>query len=496
MEIIARKREKQILESVLRSKSSELVCVYGRRRIGKTYLVRNFFESCDNVIYFELTGQKQESGEYAPLKYQLANFKYQFERTFDRDIPQPTSWQNAFTVLRKETERFKDSTSKLILFFDELPWLCSPRSGFFEALDQAWNTTFERQPNVKVIVCGSAASWMLKKIIHAKAGFSRRITHKIRLTLFSLKETKEYLLFKGFDLSSRSVAEIFMMLGGIPYYLNFMSPHKSIYQNIEDECFDINGRLVDEYAIIFNSLFKNSENHKKVVEYIASKHKGVLLEELTGKFSSLKGGSLSRILDNLVSSSFIKKTPPLYNEAKGTIYRLIDEFVLFHLKWIKPAPRSIFESPSTLYFQNRAQSNSFKSWRGFAFERLCLKHEYQIRQSLGIHKILSIPSMVYFYDQQGKRSSQIDLLFERADNVISICEIKHSESEYELTKADVNSLMRKKEDLRRYLALKKKTQKDIHIVYVTTNGVYLNKYFHQLQPSVVKLDDLFQNDWV
>ena len=228
MDIIARKREKQILESVLQSKSSELVAVYGRRRIGKTYLVRNFFESCDNVIYFELTGQKQESGEYAPLKYQLANFKYQFERTFDRDIPQPTSWQNAFTVLRKETERFKDSTSKLILFFDELPWLCSPRSGFFEALDQAWNTTFERQQNVKVVVCGSAASWMLKKIIHAKAGFSRRITQKIRLTSFSLKETKEYLLFKGFDLSSMSVAEIYMMLGGIPYYLNFMSPHKSI----------------------------------------------------------------------------------------------------------------------------------------------------------------------------------------------------------------------------------------------------------------------------
>jgi AAA+ ATPase superfamily predicted ATPase len=494
MDIIARKREKQILESVLQSKSSEMVALYGRRRIGKTYLVRNFFESCDNAIYFELTGQKQESGEYASLKYQLANFKYQFERTFGRDIPLPASWQSAFTVLRKETERFKDSTSKLILFFDELPWLCSPRSGFFEALDQAWNTTFERQPNVKVIVCGSAASWMLKKIIYAKAGFSRRITQKIRLTSFSLKETKEFLLFKGFDLSSMSVAEIYMMLGGIPYYLNFMSPHKSIYQNIEDECFDISGRLVDEYAIIFNSLFKNSEDHKKVVEYIALKHKGVLLEELTGKFSSLKGGSLSRILDNLVASSFIKKEAPLYNEAKGTIYRLFDEFVLFHLKWIKSAPRSIFESPSTIYFQTRVQSNSFKSWRGFAFERLCLKHEYQIRQSLGIHKILSIPSMVYFYDQQGKRSSQIDLLFDRADNVISIGEIKYSDGEYELSKADLNSLMKKKGDLRRYLEFKKKTQKDIHLFYVTTNGLYSNKHFHQLQPTVLKLDDLFQKD--
>lgn len=219
-----------------------------------------------------------------------------------------------------------------------------------------------------------------------------------------------------------------------------------------------------------------------------------MLEELTGKFSSLKGGSLSRILDNLVASSFIKKTAPLYNEAKGTIYRLIDEFVLFHLKWIKPAPRSIFESPSTIYFQIRAQSNSFKSWRRFAFERLCLKHEYQIRRSLGIHKILSIPSMVYFYDQQGKRSSQIDLLFDRADNVISIGEIKYSESEYELSKADLNSLMKKKEDLRRYLEIKKKTQKDIHLFYVTTNGVYSNKYFHQLQPTVLKLDDLFQKD--
>ena len=494
MEIIARYREKRILESVLRSNSSELVAVYGRRRIGKTYLVRNFFEPRNNVIYFELTGQKQESGEYASLKYQLANFKYQFERTFDRNIPPPSSWQDALAVLRKETESYKDSSSKLILFFDELPWLCSPRSGFFEALDQAWNTTFERHQNVKVIVCGSAASWMLKKIIHAKAGFSRRITHKIRLTEFSLQETKDYLLFKGFDLSSMSVAEIYMFLGGIPYYLNFMNPQKSIYQNIEDECFDISGRLVDEYAIIFNSLFKNSENHKKVVEYIATKHKGVLLEELTGKFSALKGGSLSRILDNLVASGFIKKTPPLYNEAKGTLYRVIDEFVLFHLKWIKPAPRTIFESPSALYFQSRVQSNSFKSWRGFAFERLCLKHEYQIRQSLGIHKILSIPSMVYFYDQQGKRSSQIDLLFDRADNVISVGEINYSESEYELSKADLNSVMKKKEDLRRYLKLKRKSQKDLHLFYVSTNGVHPNKFFHQLQPTVVILDDLLQKD--
>ncbi len=493
MKIIAREKEKQTLQRVLLSPSSELVAIYGRRRIGKTYLVRNFFESSENVIYFELTGQKQESGEYASLKYQLTNFKYQFERTFGREISQPRSWQNAFTILRKETERFKDSDSKLVLFFDELPWLCSPRSGFFESLDQAWNTTFERQQNVKVIVCGSAASWMQKKIIHAKAGFSRRITNKIRLTPLTLKESEEYLRFLGFDLSLMSVTEVYMMLGGIPYYLNFLSPHKSIYQNIEDECFDINGRLVDEYGIIFNSLFNNSENHKKVVEFIATRQKGVLLEELTTKFPALKGGSLARILDNLISSSFIQKLPPLYNEAKGSIYRLIDEFVLFHLKWIKRTPKTVFESPGTLFFQNLVQGSSFKSWRGFAFERICLKHEYQIRHALGIHKILSYPSMVYFYNEQGKRSSQIDLLFDRADNVLSVCELKYSESAYELTKSDINVMAKKKEDLKRYLETKRKTQKDIHICYVTTNGVHPNKYFHQLQPSVVKLEDLFQN---
>ncbi|MBT4090795.1 MAG: ATP-binding protein [Deltaproteobacteria bacterium] len=492
MEIIARKKEKQILQSVLTSESSELVAIYGRRRIGKTYLVRNFFESCKSVIYFELTGQKRESGEYAPIKYQLANFSYQFERSFGRGITVPNSWQNAFVVLRKEVERLKKTSSKLVLFFDELPWLCTPRSGFFEALDQAWNTTFERQPNVKVIVCGSAASWMLKKLIHAKAGFSRRITHKIRLSPFSLEETEKYLSNRGFDLSLISVAEVYMLLGGIPYYLNFLSPQKSIYQNIEDECFDINGRLVDEYDLIFSSLFKNSEGHKKVTEFVAARQKGVLLKELTNKFQSFRGGSMARILDNLVSSSFIRKEPPLYNENKGAVYRLEDEFVLFYLKWIKSAPRSIIDSPNTLYFQNQVQGNAYKSWRGFAFERLCRKHEYQIRQTLGIHKILSMPSTVYFYDSNGKRSSQIDLLFERADNVISICEMKYCEGEYELSKSDINDLVIKKEDLRRYLTSKKKARKDIHICYVTPNGVNPNKYFHQLQPSMVTLEDLFQ----
>jgi hypothetical protein len=491
MEIIARKKEKQILADILWSKSSELVAVYGRRRVGKTFLVRNFFESLENVIYFELTGQKQESGEYAPLKYQLSNFKYQFERAFSQKIQQPDSWHDAFNILKKGIECFADANVKLVLFFDELPWLCSPKSGFFEALDQAWNTTFERFQNVKVIVCGSAASWMLKKIVHAKAGFSRRITHKIQLSPFSLKETKEYLRFKGFDLSLMSIAEIYMILGGIPYYLNFMNPHKSIYQNIEDECFDISGRLMDEYNLVFNSLFTNSSHHKKVVEFIASRQKGVLLGEVTHKFSSLKGGSLSRILDNLVASDFIKKTAPLYNEKKGTIYRIIDEFILFYLKWIKSVPQSIFESPNTVYFQNIAKKTAFNSWKGFAFERLCLKHELQIREALGIHKILSIPSMVYFYDDKGKRSSQIDLLFERADNVISICEIKHCNTEYDLSKSDLQSLMQKKEDLRRYLLRKKKSQKDIHICYITTNGLRHNQYFYQIQPLVLELEDLF-----
>ena len=459
MEIIARQKEKQFFADILWSKSAELVAVYGRRRVGKTFLVRNYFESLNNVIYFELTGQKQESGEYAPLKYQLGNFKYQFERAFAKEIKVPQSWQDAFNILKKEVDCFDDFNKKLILFFDELPWLCSPRSGFFEALDQAWNTSFERHQNVKVIVCGSAASWMLKKIVHAKAGFSRRITHKIQLMPFSLKETKAYLSFKGFDLSFMSIAEIYMIFGGIPYYLNLINTHKSIYQNIEDECFDISGRLVDEYHLVFDSLFHHSSHHKKVVEFIASRQKGVLLEEIAKKFPSLKGGSLSRILDNLVASSFIKKTAPLYNEKKGTIYRIIDEFILFYLKWIKSAPQSVIESPNTLYFQTIAQKSAFNSWKGFAFERLCLKHEFQVRKSLGIHKILSVPSMVYFYDEQGKRSSQIDLLFERADRVITICEIKYSGTEYKLTKSDIQSLIHKKEDLRRYFQSKKRDKR-------------------------------------
>jgi len=489
MKIIARKKEKQVLSDILWSRSAELVAVYGRRRVGKTYLVRNFFESFKNVIYFELTGQKQESGAYAPLKYQLGNFKYQFERAFSKEIKVPHTWQEAFNILKNEVSCFDEV--KLILFFDELPWLCSPKSGFYEALDQAWNTSFERQQNIKVIVCGSAASWMLKKIVHAKAGFSRRITHKIQLSPFSLEETKDYLQFKGFDLSFLSIAEIYMIFGGIPYYLNFMNPHKSIYQNIEDECFDISGRLVDEYHLVFDSLFHHSSHHKKVVEFIASKQKGVLLKELSTQFSSLKGGNLSRILDNLVGSSFIKKTAPLYNEKKGTIFRIIDEYMLFYLKWIKPAPQSIFESPDTIYFQSIAQKGAFNSWKGFAFERLCLKHEYQLRQALGIHKILSIPSMVYFYDKQGNRSSQIDLLFERADRVITICEMKYCGTEYELTKSDVRSMMHKKEDLRRYLSEKKKGQKDIHICYITIYGIKHNQHYYELQPSVLQLKDLF-----
>lgn len=291
-----------------------------------------------------------------------------------------------------------------------------------------------------------------------------------------------------------SVAEIYMITGGIPYYFNFLSPHKSIYQNIDDECFDISGRLIDEYSIIFSSLFKNAEDHKKVIEYISSRHKGISLDDINSSFPALKGGSMNRILDNLISSDFITRTPPLFSKTKGAIYRVTDEFVLFYLKWIKSAPKTVFTSPNILYFQSLAQGGSYKSWRGFAFERLCLKHEYQIRKALGIHKILSIPSMVYFYDDLGKRSSQIDLLFDRADHVITICEMKYSETPFKITKTDIADLTRKKEDLRQYFTQKKKAQKDLHTCYVTTEGVEQNEYFHQIQPSVVTLTDMFHND--
>ena len=493
MEIIARKKEKQLLDTAYTSDQSELIALYGRRRVGKTFLIRNFFLEKD-CTYFELVGQKNENGEIATVSQQLSNFQYAWKKAFGEHIAKPKHWGKAFYLLKNKVDDISVTERKIVLFFDELPWLCSPNSRFYENFDQAWNACFERAGNIKVVVCGSASTWILKRIIYSKAGLSRRITRKIHLHPFTLSETREYLHCKHFDLSMESVAEIFMILGGIPYYLDFLSPQKSIYQNIEDECFQLDGNLFGEYDIVFDSLFKNSEAYKRVLEIVAEKRQGCTQQEIHHKLNNTRStpnGTLVKILKNLYECDFIQKRTPFFNEKKGTLYFVCDEFTVFYQKWIKNAPLAK-ETKDSVYWQSIVNSQQYRIWLGFCFEMLCYKHQSLIKIALGLHKIVAIPGIFYAYNKKTKkRSAQVDLLFDRADKTITLCEIKYHQGEYKITQKDLQSMRNKKEDLRNFLTAKK-TYRNMNVAFITVYGVQKNSCFNELQPEVVVLNDLFR----
>jgi len=492
MKIIARKKEQSKLEELFASDQSELIAVYGRRRVGKTYLVRNFFYE-KQCVYFELIGQKLENGDAAPLRTQLAHFQYEYKKAFSEKIQVPRNWEEAFRILKEKIDSLRDTGKKIVIFFDELPWLCSPKSRFIANFDQAWNASFEPATNVKVIVCGSASTWMLKKIIYARAGLSRRVTYRMHLSPFTLAETAEYLRFKKFSLSNEFISEVYMIFGGVPFYLNFLSPQKSIYQNIEDECFRKNGNLVDEFEIVFNSLFKNADDYRRLMQILNSKHAGMTRNEIKKAFFKTRSDQsnvLYKMLDNLEECDFVRKRIPLFNASKGALYSVADEFSMFYLKWIQPVRSRISNTGS--HFQKIYTSHSYKVWLGFMFEMLCLKHEENIRRALGLDKIPADTGVFYAYDKtSGKRIAQIDMVFDRADKTIMICEIKYYNSEFELTKADLESIRIKKNALLEHVSTKQISRGNFLVAYITQYGVKRNAVYNELNPFVVSLDDLF-----
>jgi len=491
VDLIARNAEQETLEHVFSSTRSELVALYGRRRVGKTFLVRRFFAR-KPCVYFELIGQKREDGRIAPVQHQLINFQYAWRRAFGAAIDRPANWEDAFQRLKHKVDDLRASGATVVLFFDELPWLCSANSRFFENLDQAWNACFEPDGRVKVILCGSATTWMLTRLVRARAGLSRRVTQRIHLLPFTLAETRDYLASRGFDFSLETVTETYMVFGGVPYYLDFLRPGKSLYQNIDDECFQNAGNLCDEYAVVFDSLFRNAVEHRRVVEIIAGKRRGMTMAEINQVLnpgSPKASGTLVQILTDLDACGFVAKRAPIFKERRGALYTIADEFVLFHLKWM--AAYRGADSAVGIYSQSIAGSQAYRSWRGFAFEMLCLKHHQQIRAALGLQRIAAVPGVFYAYDPEtGKRTAQVDLLFDRADRTITLCEIKYQDSEYEITKADRDAIRKRKAALRTYLRTRRIPDRNMLAAFIAPFGVKRNRHFNELEPDVVCLEDL------
>jgi len=483
-EILGRKKEKEILDAIWASKEAEFVAIYGRRRVGKTYLIRQFFSQ--KGLYLEASGAKDK-----PMRVQLENFMKALSKTFFGGVTlaTPASWDAAFDILTQELEK-RPRSKKVTVFLDELPWMATKRSKLLQSLDYYWNLHWSRFPHVTLIVCGSAASWMLEKLIYAKGGLHKRITRKILLEPYTLKETEQFLRSRGITYNQKQIVDLYMAIGGIPFYLKGVKKGISAAQNIDALCFQKNGLLYDEFDNLFESLFEQGEVNLQIVRQIVKHGNKISREKLIEEIGIHSGGTLNKRLRELEAAGFIQSFLPYSRKARDHFYQVIDEFSLFHLRWIEPYLASKMLHDEHGYWQNMSKTPAVSSWSGLAFETICLKHIGQIRKALGLEKIACKTGNWQYHPKRGsdEEGVQIDLLFDREDGVITLCEIKYSENLFFVDKAYAKKLMLKSEIFEK----KTETTKQIFIAFITTNGLKSSIWSNELVHQQATLKDFFK----
>ncbi|MDR2836712.1 MAG: ATP-binding protein [Bacteroidales bacterium] len=470
--IIGRKSEIKQLSDYMDSEKSEFVVVYGRRRVGKTFLVRELFS---NKFTFYLSG-----AENATKSVQLFNFNAAINKYSGNDFPLVDSWQQAFLQLEKYLNGIKKAGRKII-FIDEMPWLDNTKSGFLSAFEYFWNTYASARKDIFLVVCGSATSWMMNKIIKNRGGLHNRVTRQIFLAPFTLNETEQFLKSKKIVMSHFQIAECYMIMGGIPYYLEQLERSLSLAQNIDNLFFAKNAVLRNEYSKLYASLFKKPEKYIKIVEVLAQKRKGMTRYEIVKLSKIADGGGLSGILEELELCGFITINPHFTNQKKNKLYQLVDFYSLFYLNFVKK-----HKATDANYWSSLIDNSVHRAWTGYSFELLCQIHILQIKTALGIAGVLSYVSGWRSRDTCLTDGAQIDLIIERNDNIINLCEMKYANKEFVITK-NYDANLRNK---RTAFIEESKTHKTIHITLVTTYGIRHNEYWNNIQ-SDVTLDDLF-----
>ncbi|MEI9959047.1 MAG: ATP-binding protein [Ferruginibacter sp.] len=470
--LIGREEEKAILEEALISSQSEMIAVWAEGRVGKTFLIKQTYTK----INFEFTGILN-----APLAEQLENFTSKLiEYGAPKLIAMPTTWLQAFTLL-KQLLKAKKTKAKKIIFIDELPWLDTPRARFMEALGHFWND-FAVNNNVVIVICGSAASWMIKKVVHNKGGLHNRITKLIELQPFTLKETAAFLKANKIVLSHYQITQLYMIMGGIPYYLKEIKKGASVAQNTDRICFKKNGLLKTEFEKLFNSLFTNADSHIAIVKALASKWKGLTRNDILYSTGFTDGGNITKVLEELEMSAFISTTQPFGKTKKDKLFRLSDPYSLFYLHFIAAQKKAVEG-----VFLNISKSPKWQSWCGYAFENTCLSHVDKIINALGIKAIYTETAGYIQKGNSKEQGIQIDLLIDRADRVINICEIKFYDAPFTITKDYAAKLRTAIARFRNATA----TKKSLFLTMITTYGVEKNIYASELVQNEITLDDLF-----
>ena len=469
---VGREEEIMTLQSLLNSEQADLVAMIGRRRIGKTYLVKNAFK---NQFAFHITGVKNTDKE-TMIQAFVAKIEELSKSKFP--ITAPNNWMEAFRLLKNYLLSIKGNQKKIV-FLDEFPWMDSHKSGFLSAFEFFWNDWAVDQ-NIAVVLCGSSTSWMLANVLNNKAGLHNRITKYIRLEPFTLRETQQLLHARGMKLPNYEIVQLYMTLGGVPYYLNEVQNGESVIQSIDRILFSEKSSLKNEFQNLYRALFDQYEKYELVVKTLSMKQKGLTRQEIIESTKISNGGGLTRILTELEECSFIKSFQPFGKEKKDLIYRLVDEYSLFYFQF-NPNKKPV---GSFIQMSNTAK---YKSWAGFAFESVCIKHIQQIKQALGIGGIYSTESSFYSKGNEGETGFQIDMLIDRSDNAINLCEMKFYATEYELSKKEAEKLHIRRELFR----AKTQTKKYLINTLLTTFGLKANEHSTSTVDKSLKMDALF-----
>lgn len=469
--LIGRKEEQKRLLSAAQSEYSELIAVYGRRRVGKTFLIRETF---GYKFTFQHTGLANTR-----TKDQLFSFAISLRDAGYDDCPTPQSWLEAFNLL---SHFLKNSTDeKKIIFLDELPWMDTPRSNFISAFEHFWNGWASARRDIVLIICGSAKSWIINKVINDHGGLHNRVTQRIALQPFTLKECEMFAQSREFEMSRYQIAECYMILGGIPFYWNLLEKGLGLAQNIDKIFFDKTGKLANEFNLLYASLFKSPEKYIDVVTALGKKKAGMTREEIITAIDKSSNGALSKVLDELEYCGFIRKYNGYGKKTKQAIYQLIDNYTLFYFKFIRQNKNN-----DEHFWSASIDSAMHRAWSGLAFERLCLAHTQQIKAGLGISGVLSnIYSWRKEADENGE-GAQIDLLIDRNDQVVNICEMKYSLSEFSINAEYERNLRNKKSAFIEAT----NTRKAVHLTMVTTYGIRRNSHSEIVQNEIT-LEDLF-----
>ena len=470
--LISREREKKMLLDALRAEEAQFIAVYGRRRVGKTYLIRQTY---GNMLTFEHSGLANGG-----RKEQIQAFTSSIRRAGLKVGIMPTNWLDAFELLKDLVE--KSSRNKKVLFIDELSWMDTQKSGFLVALENFWNGWASARNDVVLVVCASATSWMLDRIIHNKGGLYNRLSGQIYLRPFKLCECEEYLKSKGISISRYDILEMFMAIGGIPYYWSFIKKGRSVAQNIDEMFFAEDAPLKDEFKYLYASLFKNPQNYIDIVTVLAKKKKGLLRNEIAEETGVPNSGYLTKILDELISCDFIRKYTILGKKTKDALYQLTDFYTIFYFQFLQK--KKVDEH----YWAIKTDTSVRNTWCGLAFERVCFDHIYEIKAGLGISGVLTeVHSWATRADKASDvKGAQIDMVIVRNDRIINLCEMKYSISEYSYTGKDDESLRNKIVSLKTL----SKTKYSIHPILVTTYGLKDGIYSGRIQ-AVITANELF-----